>query len=112
MSVLIKGMEMPTEGEYNLTLYVCSDGSAYVDAWSFPEESDKFLVAPILPHGRLIDADEIAEHKYVNIPIHNPEYANGEPVTESEAIAFKIGWNFALASVAEHAPTIIEEEGE
>lgn len=30
MSVLIKGMEMPPEGEYRMTLYVCSDGSAYI----------------------------------------------------------------------------------
>ena len=54
-------MKIPTEGEYNLTLYVCSDGSAYIDAWSFPEESDKFLVVPVLSHGRLIDEDRLKD---------------------------------------------------
>ena len=57
MGIYIPNMEMPREGEYNLTLYVCSDGSAYIDAWSFPKESDKFFAVPVPPHGRLIDAD-------------------------------------------------------
>ncbi len=55
MSVLIKGMEMPTEGEYNMTLYVCSDGSAYMDVASFPVDKDKFEAVPVPPHGDLIE---------------------------------------------------------
>ena len=57
MSVLVKGMEMPKEGEYRMTLYVCSDGQAYIDVESLPVDEDRFEVIPVhTPHGRLIDA--------------------------------------------------------
>lgn len=59
MSVLIKGMEMPGKGEYLMTLYVDSDGSAYIDVESFPEDKDKFDAIEVPPHGRLIDADKL-----------------------------------------------------
>lgn len=58
MSILIKNMEMPTEGEYNMTLYVCSDGSAYMDVASLPVDNDKFEVVPVPPHGDLIERKE------------------------------------------------------
>ena len=60
MSILIKGMEMPSEGEYHMTLYVCSDGSAYIDVASFPVDEDRFKAVHVPPHGRLIDADTFA----------------------------------------------------
>lgn len=59
MSILIRGLEMPKEGEYNMTLYVCSDGSAYMDVASFPVDKDKFEAVPIPPHGRLGDLDKM-----------------------------------------------------
>ena len=59
MSVLIKGMEMPEEGEYHMTLYVCSDGSAYIDVASFPVDGDRFVAVPVPSHGRLIDEKDI-----------------------------------------------------
>ena len=59
MSVLIRGMKMPEEGEYHMTLYVCSDGSAYIDVASFPVDKDRFEAVSIPPHGRLIDADAL-----------------------------------------------------
>lgn len=46
MSILIKGMEMPPKGDYYITLYVCSDGSAYVDVSSFPAGKDTFEAVP------------------------------------------------------------------
>lgn len=49
MSVLIDGMTIPKEGEYHMTLYVCSDGSAYVDVASFPVDEDRFKVFPAPP---------------------------------------------------------------
>jgi len=61
MSVYVKNMEMPKEGEYHMTLYVCSDGSAYIDVASFPVDEDRFEAIPVPPHGRLIDADVLAE---------------------------------------------------
>ena len=61
MSVLIKGMEMPEEGEYHMTLYVCSDGSAYIDVASFPVDGDRFEAVPVPSHGRLGDLDRLAK---------------------------------------------------
>ena len=63
MGVYIKGMEMPTEGEYNMTLYVCSDGSAYMDVASFPVDKDRFEAVPVPPHGRPTDADAFVTKK-------------------------------------------------
>lgn len=54
MSILIRGMEMPKDGEYRMTLYVFSDGSAGIDVASFPEDSDRFEAVPVPPHGRLL----------------------------------------------------------
>lgn len=48
MSVLIKGMKMPKEGEYRMTLYVCDDGYAYMDVDSFPVDEDRFDAVPVL----------------------------------------------------------------
>lgn len=61
MSVLIKGMEMPTKGEYHMTLYVCGDGAAYVDVAELPADEDRFEAAPVPPHGRLGDLDKLVE---------------------------------------------------
>jgi hypothetical protein len=61
MSILIKDMEMPSEGEYHMTLYVCSDGSAYIDVASFPVDEDRFKAVSVPAHGRLIDAADAVE---------------------------------------------------
>lgn len=67
----------------------------------------------IPPHGRLIDANEISEHKYATLPPYRKEYADGKPKSEDEVIAFKFGWNNAIDAITENAPTIIPaEEGE
>jgi hypothetical protein len=58
MSILINGMEMPSEGEYHMTLYVCSDGSAYIDVASFPVDEDRFKAVPVPEHGDLVDRRE------------------------------------------------------
>lgn len=55
MSVLIENMIIPSEGEYPITLYVCSDGTAYIDAWSLPQDCDKFPVVSIFTkHGKWV----------------------------------------------------------
>lgn len=66
MSILIKGMEMPQNGEL---IVVRPDGSAEryarndIAFLGFPIESKRTIHVP--PHGRLIDADAIgiAEHE-------------------------------------------------
>ncbi|MBO6015563.1 MAG: hypothetical protein J6P60_03130, partial [Lachnospiraceae bacterium] len=62
MSLLIKGMEIPTgRGEYGLILYVYSDGTAAVEGEYCCFEGEPFEAVPI-PPGRLIDADVLAEY--------------------------------------------------
>lgn len=96
MSILIKDMEMPNEGEYHMTFYVCSDGSAYIDVASFPADEDKFEAVPVPPHGRLIDADELLGHMK---KIHDKWKLEGHytPTTDDEIMTMNM-------------PTIIEAE--
>ena len=61
MGVYIRGMEMPGKGEYHMTLYVCLDGSAYIDVASFPVDEDRFELVPVPEHGDLIDRNELYE---------------------------------------------------
>ena len=88
MAVLIEGMEMPEEGEYHMTLYVCSDGSAYIDVASFPVDGDRFEAVPVPPHGRLIDAD----------------------VLQKSVPNFGFGYRRIMQGVIGVAPTIIPAE--
>ena len=116
MSILIKGMEMPTS---------CGDCKAFVcykqwagdmgdcfcgitknDAKAKEKNADCPLIE-LPPHGRLIDADEISEHKYTTIPPYRKKYADGKPKSDEEIIAFKFGWNYAIDAIVENAPTII-----
>lgn len=89
MSILIKNMEMPTEGEYNMTLYVFSDGSAYMDVASLPVDNDKFEVVPVPPHGRLIDANALKpymlnEHYKYRLVYDANEVANAPTIIPAE----------------------------
>lgn len=122
MSILIKGMEMPKS---------CDDCCVNVDCWCMATikpndysndvydymnngtKPDWCPLIEIPPHGRLIDASEISEHKYATIPQYRKEIAEGKTKSDDEAIAFKHGWNYAIDSIIENAPTIIEaEDGE
>lgn len=53
-------------------------------------------------HGRLIDGDEILEHRYVHM--------NSAKEKDDKVNLFRCGWNCALESVAEFAPTIVSAE--
>ena len=120
MSVLVKGMEMPNTCEKcNLESFcdrwidarkMCGEWKPGVKATIRHPECP---LIEIPPHGRLIDADEISEHKYTTIPPHRKKYADGKPKSDEEIIAFKFGWNYAIDAIVENAPTIIPaEEGE
>ena len=99
MSVLIRGMETPTSC-YNCDCCVRdSDEVDYCcllmrDVLSSEREEDCPLVE-IPQHGRLIDADELKDGKFV--------YAT-EPYTR--------GWNDAIEAIIQNAPTIIEGDQE
>lgn len=92
MSALIKGMKMPTKGEYELRLFCHSDGTATLEGFSIEFEGEPFEVIEVpTPHGRLIDADELI-------------------VFEAHVDGAQNGLRFVPAEFIEAAPTIIEAE--
>lgn len=99
MSVIVKGMKMPKKGEYLMTLYVDSDGSAYIDVESFPDGKDKFEAIQVQPHSRLIDANALLESI--------KEARKKDPEIED----VYIDDYFTVAEWVVSAPTIIEAEG-
>lgn len=68
MSILIKGMEMPKDGE---TIGVYIDGRGKVYEWLRDAIRDEHSIAdaiPVPPHGRLIDADALLGDLPVEYP--------------------------------------------
>lgn len=65
MSLLIKGLEIPEDGEYNLTVYIGDlHGSPNTKCIAIINENTgegkHYKLADVpTPHGRLIDADEL-----------------------------------------------------
>lgn len=56
MSLIIEEMEMPKDGVYQCEISV-SDGLAFLNICE--KHWKGFLLMPLQPHGRLIDADEL-----------------------------------------------------
>lgn len=72
MSILINGMEMPRgRGEYELRLYVDSDGTCTVEGSYCSFEGEPFEAVPVPPHGRLIDADALIADNWFLMKIVN-----------------------------------------
>jgi len=97
MSVLIKGMEMPTK-----TVLFCihPGGKVFAD---IEENWREYEAVTVPPHGRLIDADA-----RVNVQIYNDEYEDFQTVNMSIDDLLDCSW-----IELEDAPTIIPaEEGE
>lgn len=57
---------------------------------------------------RLIDADELIEHMFLGTE-YDSTVDDGMEKTEAMCKAFKCGWNDALASVMDYAPTVDAE---
>ena len=55
MSILIKGMEMP-QGDDELRLIIHSNGQVIISHETYFNETEAI---PVLPHGKLIDADAL-----------------------------------------------------
>ncbi len=99
MGVYIKGMEMPQ----NCFECVCYNGEwsvcrALVKAVRILQRPEDCPLIPVPPHGRLIDADEIANHKF--IAVDGPD----------DGSIYRAGWNNAIEAIMEYAPTIIPAE--
>ena len=67
MSVLIKGLKMPKEGEYRMTLYVCDGGYAYMDVDSFPVDEDRFDAVPVSAIEDLPTTDPVKHGRWIEI---------------------------------------------
>ena len=90
MSILILGMEMPKDREINLR--IDEKGEVYVYG-SYPTELHKAV--PVLPHGRLIDADALIK----SLSLDEDDAENGASLLMA-----------IFLEVLKAAPTIIEAE--
>lgn len=103
MSVLIRGMEMPTNGHITITLSdngeVVCNSEVIGGKYQYRSYGRLGKAVPVPPHGRLIDADNIGLTDFEIILCQK-----GNP--------FKNALEMLLEKI-ENAPTIIpEEEGE
>ena len=107
MSVYIKGMEMPiVAGRLEAVIQIHKDGSAIIAISPAEDEIGCWKEYPLIhvpDHGRLIDADALAEHKFVCVPhvIVNDKEAGA---------AYRLGWNTAIEAIMENAETVIGGE--
>ena len=96
MSVIVKGMEMPTTcNDCGLRdSFDCWITDSYIEA-RFSKRNDDCPLIELPPHGRLIDIKSVEEGKFVTV-----------------GNDYQRWWNGALESVIDNAPTVIEAEGE
>ena len=109
MSILIKGMDMPTSctecpccrhdnwnGE---TAHQCNVSfitfGAEDENWIYNTRPNWCPLTELPPHGRLVDIKSVEDRKFTTV---DNEYERW--------------WNGALDSVVDNAPTVIEAEGE
>ena len=107
MSILIKGMVMPKPKfadmatVYDAYVLISPNGHAAIVVDNEDGlDSTEYPLVPVPPHGRLIDADALKD-----IEFHG--------LQADKKISYQMGWNDAIATIAENATTIIPaEEGE
>lgn len=102
MSIYIKDMEIPED-----CLECLKIGWQYVFECNLDDiEDDKRLITcplvEISPHGRLIDADALAVHKFVG--------AENDISISDGGACYRKGWNDAIEAIMENAETIIGEK--
>jgi len=98
MSILIKGMKMPKEGDWR-TVRIYPDGTCAIPNWQGDCTLIKGVQAGYVPpHGRLIDADALIDA----LPSCT---GDDEQISKHGAIR-----DFII--LVEKAPTIVEAEGD
>ncbi|MBR2783032.1 MAG: hypothetical protein IKD93_02420 [Firmicutes bacterium] len=112
MSVLIKGMEMPKDGTCIFIFASDENGQntelAIMRYASFEPIKHKGVVA-LPPHGRLIDADVVAN----DLQEMSEDVEKSFPyLSKNDALMVERGIAFARQHVLNLAPTIIEAEVE
>lgn len=98
MSILIKGMNMPTNTCLALNIYPDGRVAMNLDA------NCATAISVPTPHGRLIDADALKDVQQADADFFKGSSDYGEKCRYDEAIN-------AVANIV-NAPTIIEAEGE
>lgn len=88
MSVLIKGMEMPSI-EMKWTIRYGADGKWYaIDTNAETTDGEWHEIVPVPPHGRLIDVSELEKRLYdygtgTTLPIDWSDIANAPTIIEA-----------------------------
>ena len=104
MGIYIKGMKMPKDDQ-KIRFVKLLNGKMYaVKGISYLHE----VIEVTEPHGRLIDADKIDAYK---LPIEKQESSEWHRHSAAYKYAAPV-FNGALDMVKDHAPTVIEAEGE
>lgn len=93
MSILIRGLDMPEKGEHKLSLFVCPDGTAFVEGTYRDYKGEPYEAVPVPPHGRLGDLDAVCYQ------LKKQETIDGQPRAIRRA-----------RRIVEGAETIIEAE--
>ena len=88
MSILIKGIDMPKDGE-EITIEISKDGLRVYS--THLKEADVEAIQIPTPHGRLIDKDELLSH------------IKKDPL-------FSLVEQYGISGVIESRPTILEAE--
>lgn len=106
MSVLIRGMDMPTDGS-RITITIYSNGDCDEPNWQWDSTHLQGVQAvPLPPHGRLIDADELIKDEC--------NHCDGEcEIVDCDCLGCKNNCRCDFIKGVLEMPTIVEaEEGE
>lgn len=99
MSILIKGIEMPKDDEI-LCIDIRANGNVCYNLDLNVNTIANAVLVP--PHGRLIDADTLAVHKFIG--------AENDLSISDGGACYRRGWNDAIEAIMENAETIIGEK--
>ena len=104
MSILIKGMDMPTNMGAMITIW--PDGQVDKMANSFGGKTEQFRAVEVpVPHGRLIDAD--AETKRWGL---DKATKYGNETAEQQHFSYSTMMMYEIADILDDATTVIESE--
>lgn len=112
MSILIRGIEMPPQGEFkHIRIYDNGEVTVQVDTGEEVYEAVIAHAVQVPPHGRLIDADELTGQMERNLWTIEDKAEKELGFDETLRRGMQHGHAVCLNAVND-APTIIEAEGE
>lgn len=97
--IVIRGMEMPKEGDtYGLHLVIYPSG----EVWIAYDDKPITEAIEIPPHGRLIDADKLLHESGYDPMMFQPKYG-GDHRTQ-----YKTLMGYEILGIVDDAPTVLE----